>query len=154
MNLKYKIYFNHKTDISTITECLDYSVFLTHINKVWYAVFRSMQAAAFSHRTSEHNVKKRNRKQNSFCDLSRLRTICEKSVRCKKLAGKNSTNKILWKLTTHISLFDYFLIQLNFIPYRTRKSLCLVHNYRFYREMVRDVKHKKFVSWSSINNTK
>ncbi len=26
------------------------------------------------------------------------------------------------------------------IPYCTRKSLCLVHNYRFYRKMIRDVR--------------
>ncbi len=40
------------------------------------------------------------------------------------------------------------------MPYCTRKSLCLMHNYHFYREMVRDMRHEKSVSWSSINNTK
>ncbi len=35
-----------------------------------------------------------------------------------------------------------------------RKSLYLVHNYHFYCKMVRDVRHEKSVSWSSIKNTK
>ncbi len=43
MNLKYKIYFNHKTENSTITECVDYSIIPTHVNIVWRC--RSMQAA-------------------------------------------------------------------------------------------------------------
>ncbi len=47
----------------------------------------------------------------------------------------------MWKLTTHISQFNYFLVQLNFIPHRTRKSFCLVHNCRFYHETVRDTKN-------------
>ncbi len=34
-----------------------------------------------------------------------------------------------------------------------RKSLCLVHNYCFYRETVRDARHDKSVSWSSANNS-
>ncbi len=50
--------------------------------------------------------------------------------------------------------FDYFLVKLNFIPYRRRKSICLMHNYHFYCETVQNVRYEKFVSWSSINNTK
>ncbi len=77
----------------------------------------------------------------------------EKNVRCEKLARKKGTHEIMRKLTTHVSQLYYFLVQLNFIPYRAQKFLCLVHNYRFYRKMVWDERHEKFVSWSSINNT-
>ncbi len=46
--------------------------------------------------------------------LSQLQTICEKSIRCekharhKKLMRKNGAQEIMWKLTTHVSWFDYF----------------------------------------------
>ncbi len=50
------------------------------------------------------------------------------------------------KTVTHVSRFKYFLVHLNFIPYRMRKFLCLVHNYRFYHETIRDVRHKQSVS--------
>ncbi len=70
---------------------------------------------------------------------------CEKRARCEKLR-KNSAQEITQKLTTRILRFDYFLEQLNFIPYRTKKSFCLVHNYCFYCETVRDAKHGKSVS--------
>ncbi len=58
----------------------------------------------------------------------------------------------MWKLTTHVSGLIYFLMQLKKIPYPTRKSLCLVHNYRFYLKAVRDTgrqicltkQHKKY----------
>ncbi len=99
-----------------------------------------------------------------------LRTICEKSVRsekharCEKLARKKGAHEITQKLTTHdeitqkltthVSQFDHFLVQFNFIPYRTRESLCFVHNYKFYHKMVRDARNEKFVLWSSIHNTK
>ncbi len=56
MNLKYKIYFHHKTENSIIIECFDYSVFPTHVNILWHC--RSMQAATFSHRTRECNVER------------------------------------------------------------------------------------------------
>ncbi len=58
----------------------------------------------------------------------------EKYARRKKLARKKGADEITWKLTTDVSLFDYFLIQLNFIPYRTKKLLCLAHNYLVYCE--------------------
>ncbi len=78
---------------------------------------------------------------------SRLQTIheksprCEKHVGCEKLASKKCAHWIMRKLTTHISWFDYFLVQLNFIPYRTIKFHCLSHNYCFYCEMVRDTRN-------------
>ncbi len=49
--------------------------------------------------------------------------ICEKSARCEKhvryekLARKKDAHKITQKLATHVSRFDYFLVQLNFIPH-------------------------------------
>ncbi len=36
---------------------------------------------------------------------------------------------------------EYFLVQLNFIPYHMKKSLCLVHNYRFYCKKVWDARN-------------
>ncbi len=88
-----------------------------------------------------------------YPDINRLQTIYEKSARCKKLARKKGAHMTTQKFT-HVSQFNYYLLQLNFIPYRMRKSLCLVHNYRFYHKPGWDVKHEKSVSWSRINNTK
>ncbi len=62
--------------------------------------------------------------------LSRLQTICKKFARCKrhvrhkKLARKKNTLEIMQNMTIHVSRFDYFLVQLNFIPCM-RKSLAL-----------------------------
>ncbi len=81
-----------------------------------------------------------------------LQTIREKPARCKKharrekFARKKDVHEIMWKLTTHFSQFNYFLVKRNFIPCLMRKSFCLVHNYRFYCQMVRDVRHEKYVS--------
>ncbi len=50
--------------------------------------------------------------------------------------SQESMHEIMWKLTTTVPRFNYFPVHLNFIPYRMRKSLCLVHNYHFYRETV------------------
>ncbi len=68
-----------------------------------------------------------------------LREVCTTQ---KKLldARKKGAHKITQKLSAHVSQFEYFLTQLNFIPYRKRKSLCLMYNYRFYYEMVRDAR--------------
>ncbi len=85
--------------------------------------------------------------------LSQLQMICEKfarcekHARCKKLARKKGTHEITRKLTKHVSRFTYFLVQLNFILYCTRKFLCLMHNYCFYSwlQMIHEmsVRHKK-----------
>ncbi len=47
-----------------------------------------------------------------------------------------------------------FLSYNYFIPYCTRKSLCLMHNYCFYHGTVWDTRHEKSVSWNSLTNTK
>ncbi len=84
------------------------------------------------------NVKSRQhtcmRKPKESDVLSRLQTIREKSVRrkkhvrCEKPVRKKGAYKITRKLNTHVLRFDYFLAQLNFIPYRTRKSFvsCII----------------------------
>ncbi len=89
--------------------------------------------------------------------LSRLQTIRKKSVRrekhakCEKLARKKGTHEITQKLTTHISRFNYFLVQLNFIHRHMRKSLCLVHNHRFYHE-TRDMRNLSHEAAQTIQN--
>ncbi len=78
----------------------------------------------------------------------------QKYARCEKLVRKKRAHETMRKLTTRVSRFDYFLVQFNFTPYRTRQPLCLVHNFRLYHETAWDITLEKSASWSSINNTK
>ncbi len=63
-----------------------------------------------------------------------LEPATDDSQEVRKMQKTCETQETRRKLTTQISRFDYFLVQLNFIPYCTRKSLCLVHNYCFYHK--------------------
>ncbi len=58
-NIKYKIYFNHKTKKIPVTKCLGYSIFLTHVNISRHC--RSNHAASISHRISKHNMEREER---------------------------------------------------------------------------------------------
>ncbi len=78
-------------------------------------------------------------------DDSRKVRKTQKTCETWETSRKKGALDITQKLTTHFSRFDYFLVQLNFIPYRTKKSLCLVHDYRFYHKTVPNARHKKFV---------
>ncbi len=83
-------------------------------------------------------------------NVTKMRKICEKRESHEK---KKVHTRITWKSSK--TFHDSIIFSYNcFIICRTRKSVCLVHNYRFYREMVREVRHEKSVSWSSVKNTK
>ncbi len=83
-----------------------------------------------------------------------LREVCKMGKTCemRKTCEKKGMHDITQNLTTHVSRYYYFLIQLNYILHRTRKSFCLKHNYRFYHKMVRDTRHEKSV-WSWLRTT-
>ncbi len=95
-----------------------------------------------------------------FYILSRLQMIretserWEKHARHEKLVRKKERAKDNMKINYTRFVMRLFFSYYYFIPYRTRKSLCLGHNYCFYCEMVRNTRHRKSVSWIRIKNMK
>ncbi len=71
-----------------------------------------------------------------------MRKTCETWETHEKLWGKRVRPYNIVKINYTCFAIHYFLVQLNFLSYSRRKSLCLVHNYRFYHETVRDARHK------------
>ncbi len=115
-----------------------YSLFIVCSYAPWRVILTIQQHVTFKPATDDSR------------DIRKMRKTCKKRETWEKKVRARDNVKINY---THfaIQIFSRAII-LSLIAQEI--PLHLVHNYRFYCEMVREVRHEKSVSWSSIKNTK